>query len=133
MDSRVLANYRRHLSRKQGGLCKYCGKKVTPVDDIVAIHGGEFVAPPDMETLDHVIPLALGGSNRYDNFVMCCYDCNQRKGSQALEEHLPWNWLQQPKAKRTLVYQSQDRSDSFGPLAEPLRPLLAKLTASRPD
>lgn len=47
---------------RQRGKCFYCGKKV----------GRHY-------HVDHVIPLALGGSNGPENLVIACPDCNQRK------------------------------------------------------
>lgn len=32
-------------------------------------------------TIDHVVPRANGGPDRTYNWVGCCYDCNQEKGS----------------------------------------------------
>lgn len=53
---------RRQVFRRDGGLCRYCG------------------APG--EEIDHIVPVALGGSNRLDNLVLSCHDCNSRKGAQ---------------------------------------------------
>jgi 5-methylcytosine-specific restriction endonuclease McrA len=35
-------------------------------------------------TLDHLVAVAYGGSNRQDNQVLACEPCNNRRGSQ------PW-------------------------------------------
>lgn len=37
-------------------------------------------------TYDHVIPKSKGGSNRHQNIVIACYDCNQLKGNLSVEE-----------------------------------------------
>ena len=47
-------------------------------------------------TLDHLTPLALGGSTCLDNLVLCCRLCNSVKGHATLEEFifgLLWVWL----------------------------------------
>jgi 5-methylcytosine-specific restriction endonuclease McrA len=31
---------------------------------------------PDADTVDHIVPVALGGSNRRDNLVPACRHCN---------------------------------------------------------
>ena len=53
---------RQRLMVRDGGRCRYCGN---PADAI-----------------DHVVPIALGGSNRVRNLVMSCTGCNSRKGVQ---------------------------------------------------
>lgn len=55
---------RKWLYKKYKGICQYCNKYVKY----------------DGVTKDHIIPLSLGGTNRKDNLVLCCYDCNQKKG-----------------------------------------------------
>lgn len=39
-------------------------------------------------TIDHVIPLARGGTNARRNLVVCCKECNNKKGSW-----MPGDWL----------------------------------------
>jgi 5-methylcytosine-specific restriction endonuclease McrA len=47
---------------RQKGKCFYCGKSLNGVYDI-----------------DHVMPLALGGSNGPENIVLACPHCNGSK------------------------------------------------------
>ena len=37
-------------------------------------------------TIDHLVPLALGGLDEFINYVTCCRLCNQRKGDQPLAD-----------------------------------------------
>jgi 5-methylcytosine-specific restriction protein A len=46
------------------GKCHYCGERFKP----------------SQLTLDHVVPLARGGSSTKDNCVPCCKSCNNEKG-----------------------------------------------------
>lgn len=45
------------------GICQYCQKKF----------------PPGDLTMDHVVPLALGGRSVKGNLVPCCKECNTAK------------------------------------------------------
>jgi hypothetical protein len=49
-----------------GFQCVYCGRKMGNV----------------LMTIDHFIPLELGGANDVTNFVSSCKPCNKSKGSQ---------------------------------------------------
>lgn len=49
--------------------CQYCGKK-----------------PPETElVIDHVNPVANGGTNDIDNLVTSCFECNSGKSNKSLE------------------------------------------------
>jgi 5-methylcytosine-specific restriction endonuclease McrA len=47
-------------------------------------------APPDVLLhIDHIVPVALGGTSKRHNLQFLCSSCNQRKGKQ-LSEGQPW-------------------------------------------
>lgn len=50
-------------------ICAYCGIEAE----------GEDV------TLDHVIPVSRGGTDRMSNMVLCCAKCNTKKGNKMWE------------------------------------------------
>lgn len=37
-------------------------------------------------TVDHVVPKCNGGKTTWENIVVCCYKCNQKKGEKTLKE-----------------------------------------------
>ncbi|HEY5268330.1 MAG TPA: HNH endonuclease signature motif containing protein [Candidatus Saccharimonadales bacterium] len=37
----------------------------------------------DMLTIEHIVPLCLGGTNDRDNITLACGPCNQEKGREA--------------------------------------------------
>ena len=71
--ARILGNGGTHTAAdvrsqygRQRGRCYWCGKKV----------------PWGKKHVDHVVPLALGGSNGPENLVVSCVRCNARKGAK---------------------------------------------------
>ncbi len=46
--------------------CQYCGKKIKS----------------SKITIDHIIPVSLGGKNRWSNTVSSCFECNNKKGGR---------------------------------------------------
>ena len=46
--------------RRDNHACRYCGR----------------TAPEVKLTLDHVVPVSLGGTDDPDNLVAACHDCN---------------------------------------------------------
>ncbi len=61
---------RENLVARDGGRCQYCGAKVPR---------------PEM-TLDHVVPRAQGGPTRWENIVLACFRCNQRKANRTPDQ-----------------------------------------------
>lgn len=58
--------------RRDNHTCRYCG-----------------ASAPDVKlAVDHVLPVALGGSNDPTNLVASCVDCNSGKSSTGPDEHI---------------------------------------------
>lgn len=56
------------VSRRYAGQpCHYCGAKA--------------------DTVDHIVPLAIGGTNGVYNLVPACRACNLAKGDQSRPDH----------------------------------------------
>jgi len=61
---------RRNVWMRDKGTCAYCGHKVKM---------SEF-------TFDHVTPRHLGGTTRWENIVVSCLACNQKKSNRTPEQ-----------------------------------------------
>jgi 5-methylcytosine-specific restriction endonuclease McrA len=61
---------RQNIYARDGGLCQYCGARVAP---------GEF-------EYEHVLPRAKGGKTTWENIVVACTPCNQKKGGRTPAE-----------------------------------------------
>lgn len=64
---RVTKRLRYEIFRRDNHACRYCGQ----------------MAPAGTLTIDHVIPVALGGDNSPANLVTACTDCNSGKSSSS--------------------------------------------------
>lgn len=65
-----------HAVRLRGSLgdaCRYCGE---------ALHGGGEV--------DHLTPVARGGTSQIGNLTLACTACNRAKLAKTLQEFLDW-------------------------------------------
>lgn len=49
-------------------------------------------------TIDHIVPLTLGGTNHLSNLVLACYACNQHKGELSYLEYLNSEYLRERRA-----------------------------------
>lgn len=63
---------RYEVLRRDNSTCRYCGKK----------------APEQELHVDHVMPVSLGGSDKPDNLVAACVDCNAGKASASPDAEL---------------------------------------------
>ena len=52
--------------------CQWCGCRIFKMNG---------TRHNNTATRDHVIPVAHGGKNSWDNYVLSCYRCNIKKGS----------------------------------------------------
>jgi len=57
---------RRNLFARDHNTCQYCGRRYTT----------------SQLSLDHVIPRSRGGKTTWENIVIACVPCNQRKGGR---------------------------------------------------
>jgi hypothetical protein len=69
----------RRVFARDGWVCQLCGKPTKR-----AVHVPDPLAP----TLDHVVPLSLGGPHLYTNVQCAHFECNWRKGDQPMGEQL---------------------------------------------
>ncbi len=61
---------RENVYTRDNGSCQYCGHKV----------------PRPEATYDHVTPRSQGGLTRWENIVISCMPCNQKKGGRRPEQ-----------------------------------------------
>jgi 5-methylcytosine-specific restriction endonuclease McrA len=61
------------LRERNGDLCHYCEAEM----DFTPSKGHGFV--PLRATIEHIIPLSLGGAHDWENVALCCWRCNVRK------------------------------------------------------
>lgn len=67
------------LIERDGGQCYLCGDVV-----LFELHYNDAKYP----TIEHVIPIAKGGTHSWDNVKVACRDCNSRKSTMTDEEYL---------------------------------------------
>lgn len=80
-DSERRKAIRQKLFQECDGFCLYCGVKMfLPCKD----KNGLAKTFPDTATIDHIIPQSKGGTNVQANLLVCCADCNSRKGHSSL-------------------------------------------------
>jgi hypothetical protein len=104
----VSKRLRYEVLRRDNHACRYCG-----------------VAAPDAKlTVDHVVPTSLGGSDKADNLVAACVDCNSGKSSSnpdaplvdvASADALRWGRAvaQAAEAMTTRLEDVRDTQDAF--------------------
>lgn len=76
---------RKNVLRRDGYRCQYCGRISTDL------------------TIDHVLPIALGGKHSWENVVACCHECNNKKADRTPAE-AKMTLLSRPKEPAFLPY-----------------------------
>ena len=59
---------RKNVYLRDNHTCQYCGKNGSTL------------------TIDHIVPKSRGGEDSWENMVVCCARCNNRKGDKLPEE-----------------------------------------------
>lgn len=78
---------RKNVWLRDEGKCQYCS---------LLINSNEF-------TIDHIHPKCDGGKSTWENVVVSCYKCNQKKGQKTLKES-GLKLLKAPKKPTTLPF-----------------------------
>ena len=78
---------RNNLWLRDEAKCQYCGTN-SNINDF---------------TIDHVNPRCNGGKTTWENVVVSCYKCNQKKGEKTLKE-CGYKLIKVPKKPITLPY-----------------------------
>lgn len=75
-SSKWISNHKRWIIYHNNNYkCAYCGDTI--------ISGKVF-------TLDHIIPIELGGTNKANNLVVACRNCNSSKEKRNLKDFLKY-------------------------------------------
>lgn len=71
------------IFERDGIKCSYCGIELTHK----VLQGETDWRLKNYATVDHIIPLAQGGTNKLSNLTMACRSCNRQKGTKSLREY----------------------------------------------
>lgn len=72
---------RKRLWKAQGGKCFYCKRST------VLPASGDTASKPRTATLEHIVPLSLGGDpHPLNNCAVACFECNSARGNQPIEQ-----------------------------------------------
>lgn len=65
------------LYERDHGVCYICGRKCDFED--YTIRDGTFLVGQTYPTVEHVVPVCLGGDDEWDNVRLACFACNTKK------------------------------------------------------
>lgn len=68
MRLKIHSSLQEAVRQRANFLCEYCH----------ASEKWQYVA----FTIEHVVPISLGGNDRFENLALCCFACNRRKSNQ---------------------------------------------------
>lgn len=75
----------KRLVARQGLECCYCHELCDWNDYEIK---GQKQPCDKFPTIEHIIPIACGGTNTWDNVAVCCHKCNEERGTQELENFI---------------------------------------------
>lgn len=77
--------------QKTNGLCWYCGIELIQCQMV----NNRVLRNKNTFSVDHIIPKDKGGSNRLNNLLPCCIECNLCKKAKTLEQYRDYlRWKQ---------------------------------------
>lgn len=68
MRRKISSSLQKAVRQRADFLCEYCHTSET----------WQYVA----FTMEHVIPISLGGDDSFENLALCCFACNRRKSGK---------------------------------------------------
>lgn len=74
---------RKAIAKKCKYTCTYCGRNINSIGE-----DGEKIKG----VIDHIIPLAKGGTNEEENLTLACRECNSKKGDEIWERPTQQNF-----------------------------------------
>lgn len=73
------------LIQRDEGICKICGRQVD-TEDYYYTDEGYFIAGDNYPSIDHIIPLAKGGTHTWNNVQLAHRHCNSIKSDKIMEQ-----------------------------------------------
>ena len=73
------------LMQRDEGICKICGRQVD-TEDYYYTDEGYFIAGENYPSIDHIIPLAKGGTHTWNNIQLAHRHCNSIKCDNIIEQ-----------------------------------------------
>ena len=84
----TIKNWRKTIWAKSNNLCAHCGKRT----------------PPNQQTVDHVIPIILGGGNDSRNLMPLCNHCNRSRASGEINPLTYYRYATNMAKEETMEY-----------------------------
>ena len=110
MNRKPISNKLRfEILKRDGFTCQYCGRKA-----------------PEVELeIDHIVPVAKGGSNEIDNLITACHECNNGKFDRCLEDPAEFQTVNAEKIRadaipiiRDAIENAKRKTAAFNSLAD---------------
>jgi len=92
---RISPSIRFEVFQRDNHTCQYCGR-----------------TPPDVKlVIDHLIPVAHGGTDDFNNLVTSCEECNSGKSAKLIEQFTGSSskeeWTKKIRAKRLAIFETR--------------------------
>jgi 5-methylcytosine-specific restriction endonuclease McrA len=109
--TKAFRKIKREVFDRDGRVCRYCKTPLRFYKD--PFKNG--LPPPDLATVDHIIPVSTGGKSEAWNLVPACHRCNTERSSMPYIKYLE---LSRERAGSAALATAEATCDSMC-LAEP--------------